>query len=157
MQISFAQTAYAKSMNPPKNLPEIVSMLWTLANVVSGFAAVQAIAFGYMTLQPGWALKIKVPGALWIVTLMILTGVVLECWAVWWCHSTSIKFLGEFPTEVKDVFAKVKWGRIACLILFGCVGLLAAWGPLVDEWLQNKARLKLEVEGKRSEKSIPSK
>jgi hypothetical protein len=127
-----------KSFNPDYKIPEMVSMLSTLGNIVTGFAAAQGIAFGYVTLQTVWAQKVGVPNVLWIVTVLILIGITLESFVVWWCDSTSVQFLVESPPEVRTVFEKVAYVRITCVLLFGLACLCAAWGPLVDEHFKQK-------------------
>jgi len=131
-------------MNPPSDptkIPDLVSLFWTLGNVVTGFAVLQSLAFCYMTLQAHWLEKVRVPYVLAIVTAMKLLAIALEGVAVWWCHFTSLRFWSAPPAGVETVFKQAVWGRSVCVILFGLACLLAAWGPVIDQRLASKRRV----------------
>ncbi len=130
--------------NNPDKMPELVSMLWTLSNLIAGFAAAQSIAFGYVTLQEPWQKKVDVPEFLIIISILIIAGVVLQGLAVWWCHKKSFVNWTPPPSQ-KDVFESVAYGRIVCIILFGLACLLAAWGPRIDNRLKNTKSARLST------------
>ena len=126
-------------MSTPENnqdkVPELVSMLWTLSNLITGFSAAQGIAFGYATLQEPWQKKVDIPHFPIIISVFIIAGVALEAFAVWWCHNKSLVEWAP-PQYQKDLFRKVACGRIVCILLFGLACLLAAWGPRIDKTLK---------------------
>jgi hypothetical protein len=67
-------------MPEQETIPELVNKLWELGNLIAGFAAVQSIAFGFITLQPEWKKKVHdtYPYVIIIVTALIFFGVSLQ-------------------------------------------------------------------------------
>lgn len=92
---------------------QMAEKLWDLANLVTGFAAVQSIAFIYGLVSQN--LKIKGREAHWSAAIGTTVFTFLYVVAVIWCGS---KGRSLEPQNHPDVWGPVTLGRVFIIVLF---------------------------------------
>jgi hypothetical protein len=107
--------------------------LWQAANLITGFAVVQAIAFTYACAKPDFSALIN---TFWI-KIVILVHLALiaigECYAVWWCADKIVTLLGsQRPNEnnhlvIEKILRHAAWGRIIIILVLLIPMILALY------------------------------
>jgi hypothetical protein len=89
--------------------------LWSLANIITGFAVAQSLAFLYALGQKEFANAVDNPAASWIILLATLGASLIYC--------GSVYFIGGKGASLTDpqnrgVWTWVTWGRILAISVF---------------------------------------
>ena len=114
---------------------DLADKLWHIANVLTGFTAIEAVAYTYALGQGEFARRV-VQGHLPWVILFVAVGVNgLLSFAIWWCHHQAIQlppdpgYAGERLDQFRRVSRSVTIGRLSVVAI--CTVLPASWAFLL--------------------------
>jgi hypothetical protein len=95
--------------------------LWTLANIITGFAVAQGLAFLYALGQSEFAKAVDNPTANWIILIATIVASILYCGAVYliWARGSSLT-----DSQYLEIWKSVTLGRIAAISVFNGLVLL---------------------------------
>ena len=97
---------------------QMVQSLWSLANGITSFAVLQALAFLYAVGKTDFVTAITNRAAQFAIITATVVFTVVYCLAVWKCQALASK-LDCHP----EIWASVTAGRIACIIAFNVMVL----------------------------------
>jgi hypothetical protein len=107
--------------------------LWSLSNIITGFAVVQAIGFCYACLKSEFGdPKITIEVKMTITAFLILVTLA-QCYAIYWCAGKCIAITEtDAETDKKQltqILCQAAWGRIIAVgsLLIPC--LLCLFAP----------------------------
>ena len=105
-------------MTPEK----MAECLWSLANGITAFAALQALIFLYALDRPDFLKALSS----WISTSLILALIVgftvAYSFGVCRCRDLALKYVGSYQA----IWDQVTWGRLGCIWTFGVLAALMA-------------------------------
>jgi len=111
--------------------------LWQVANILTGFAVVQAIAFIYACAKQDFAMLINTFPVKMTIAIHIIIVTVAECYAVWWCADKAVALLanGRQTEDTEDInrnminsiTKRVAWGRIVIILSLLLPALLSLY------------------------------
>jgi len=110
----------------------LLKELWSVANVITGFAVLQTITFTYACLKPEFSGPEITTGVKTIITLFLVLATLAECYAISWCTKKCIALIdADNETDkllMMQTFKQAAWGRIivvSVLILPSLLSLFA--------------------------------
>jgi hypothetical protein len=96
----------------------MVESLWSLANGITSFAVLQALAFLYALGREDFVKAITNPIAQRVIVSATIAFTIGYCIAAWMCWTLA----SDFDCHHK-VWSAVTWGRIACIMAFNLMVL----------------------------------
>jgi hypothetical protein len=113
--------------------------LWKIANIVTGFAVFQTVAFTYACAKTEFSEMINMRTIKIAITIIILFASTLECLFVWWCTRQQVSLLTEVnhskETEninnniTRKIIQRLGWGRMICIIFLLVPFLVSLYAP----------------------------
>jgi hypothetical protein len=88
--------------------------LWLVANVVTGFAAVQGLSLMYAWGDPKYDRHTTRRPVQWTALGLVTASAVLYCVAVWRCD----RLASALPDYNPSIWAECTWGRVAGILFF---------------------------------------
>ena len=96
--------------------------LWNLANVITGFAVVQSLAFLYALGTTEFMEAVRSPLALWTIAVATVVASAVYCCAIYWVSLKGALLADDERT--KEIWTSVTWGRLGAICLFNSVVLV---------------------------------
>ena len=97
-------------------MSDMANHLWNLADIITGFAVAQSIAFLYALAQKEFSEAVDNPEASMIIVMATVSASVVYCSAVY-LIGTGGSSLTNVEHE-KNIWASITWGRIAGIMIF---------------------------------------
>ena len=114
---------------------DVADKLWQLANVITGFSAVQAVAYTYALGQGDFARRVAQGRIAWVVLVVAVFVNALLAVGIWWCHVQSMKFPPDEKysdtqlTAFRKLSTQVTVGRLIVVAI--CTILPVSWAFLL--------------------------
>lgn len=109
--------------------------LWQLANVMTGFSAVQAVAYTYALGQGDFARRVSQGRIAWVILIVAVFVNAMLASGIWWCHVQAMKFPPDEKCSREQLGAfqrlsrQVTIGRL--IVLSVCTVLPISWAFLL--------------------------
>jgi len=111
---------------------DLAKELWSLSNIITGFAVVQTIGFCYACLKPEFSDPKITTGVKITITVFLILVTLAECYAIYWCTGKCISIIEtDAETDKKQltqILRQAAWGRIIAVgaLLLPCLLCLFA-------------------------------
>jgi hypothetical protein len=96
---------------------KMVENLWSLANGITSFAVLQALAFLYALGRPDFVKAVSNTIAQTWITVGAVVFAIAYSTAVWECWMLASALYAP-PKEQEAVWTTTTWGRVACIVMF---------------------------------------
>lgn len=114
---------------------DVADKLWQLANVMTGFSAVQAVAYTYALGQGDFARRVSQGRMAWVILVVAVFVNAMLAAGIWWCHKQALKFPPDekYSPEQLSAFQRlsrqVTVGRLIVVAI--CTILPISWAFLL--------------------------
>jgi hypothetical protein len=95
--------------------------LWNLANIITGFAIAQSLAFLYALAKSEFVKAVDNPMTYWIICIAIIVASILYCVAVYFVGNK-----GASLTDIHnvDIWKSITLGRVAAILVFNAFAIV---------------------------------
>lgn len=98
---------------------EMIKELWSIANIITGFAVAQSLAFALALGKDLEKLERQTSAFKISISCIASTFAALYCLAVWQCWTLASSL--DSQLEHDDIWHQVTIGRTVCILLFTAV------------------------------------
>ncbi len=105
--------------------------LWDLANIITGFAVVQTVAFTYACARPEFSELINTLFIKIILSIHVFIVTLAEAYAIWWCSKKTITLyktkIEKVNLEITRIIYQAAYGRIIVITFLIIPAMIALW------------------------------
>jgi len=105
--------------------------LWDSANIITGFAVAQTIAFAYACAKPEFRELINTLSVKCTISILLFIVRLIEAYAVWWCSNKTILLFKtkeqKVNLEITKIIYQAARGRIIAIIFLIIPTMFALW------------------------------
>ncbi len=110
--------------------------LWSAANLITGLAIAQTIAFTYACAKPDFSIMTNTLGIKLTIAIFIILITLVQSYAVWWCSKKQITLIGinsqenkssNNNLEIQRIIRQSAYGRIFVISFLLIPNLLALY------------------------------